>query len=913
MSPLAVAEYGAILFPRVVFYEGMSTLISDCQSNAWKTTRCASLRQAFARNDAFWHYSLDVSFSPGPFVRVPDPVGAMSNIFNADSTVLFFERLPKLYDTPILGEIRLAGYAFPFGYTLLAIPSLLSVGTPFRSCCPQTWVILNVGILALLYFFGVKPLWPALFQDGWPLASPYCESSSGEAFTEELIPEWHHNITLAHGFGSCSNLWFEQDMNLLENYVSGFVEAVFQSASSINETRARQLSIFKGMCTSPELRLPSPLLLGTNITNTFTSVGGGNMTAGTSLYEVELSFLETCKSNIKFGAYADVILLRVTVLATFVLLYVVVPLFICDQNLARLGAFQGSPPSATVVRWLKKAEKYFTACLSAGAQSFVQCARMRWESCFSFCTERCATRCSLAYKCCSILNAKIRKICGRVVHYTRRHGCACCRRGNLRARNAEPETVWGGDRWTYQAMVHRSALSETAFKEVVRKGSKTPLRMKRAIWITSITLLWLGGRHAGQFLWMDAIRQDFDTAVQRQPDKRHVAWCPILENIVEQQRGALYQIAARNLVDRIRKSAESSAERWASALLANATAKMADAALTEYMKTHPELRLVNDACCTDGGPAAQIAQIDCTSVFPTGTLMHDCIQKCADKVLFVKCLAEFSGDGGSKIPDGGDGSGGLCSAIPEGLSQVNLVWWEQYDVNVYLHWAIMGGMNGALVTVLLLYAVRTYCMVKHLKRRCRLQAQTIATFFHPELGFPLSTERFHGGSEDLDGGMPWPAILSINPHASLQDHPKKSLKYEDFEFAPALLGTFLFTSVGSLSPSPLFSYFFSLSQSFSQFLSPFTTIINNPIFPIFWSPVPRLPPTDISMLPPICVFISTVRFRGATNTNSRSFELVCRGRSAQTSEHRDLSVYLLAVKANINGDVGAKTDRNIIC
>ena len=48
--------------------------------------------------------------------------------------------------------------------------------------------------------------------------------------------------------------------------------------------------------------------------------------------------------------------------------------------------------------------------------------------------------------------------------------------------------------------------------------------------------------------------------------------------------------------------------------------------------------------------------------------------------------------------------------------------------------------------------------------------------------------------------MPWRAILSINPHARLEDHPKKSLKYEDFEFSPALLGTFLFTSVSSLPP-----------------------------------------------------------------------------------------------------------------
>ena len=35
--------------------------------------------------------------------------------------------------------------------------------------------------------------------------------------------------------------------------------------------------------------------------------------------------------------------------------------------------------------------------------------------------------------------------------------------------------------------------------------------------------------------------------------------------------------------------------------------------------------------------------------------------------------------------------------------------------------------------------------------------------------------------------------------------------------------------------------------------------------------------------------------------------------SGQTYAHRDQPVYLLAVKANINGDVGAKTDRNIIC
>jgi hypothetical protein len=664
-------------------------------------------------------------------------------------------------------------------------------------------------------------VWFPLFQDGWLLASPHCESSSGEAFTKELIPEWHHNITLAHGFGSCSNLLFVQDPNLLESYIRLAVDKVFQSP--MNQTKAAQGSIYEGVCTSPELRLPSPLLLGTNIT-----AGGANTTTGPSLYEVESSFLNTCESNLKFGAYADVMLIRATVLAAFFLLYITVPLFICDHFLARLGAFQGSPPSATMVRWLKKAEMYLTACLSAGAQSFMLRARMHWVSCFSFCAERCATRCSLAYKCHSIFDAKIRKTCGRIVHYTRRHGCACCRRDNTRTSNAEPETVWGGDRWTYQAMLHRSALSETAFEEVVRKGSMTPLRMKMAIWITSMTLLWLGGRHAGQFLWMDAIRQDFDTAVQQQPDKRRVEWCPILGEIVEQQRGAWDQLAWGNLVDRIRKSAESAAERWTSALLANATAAMADAALTEFMETHPELRLVNDACCTDGGPAAPIGQIgrlDCTSLFPTGP-MHDCIQKCADKVLFVACLAEFSGDGGSKIPDGGDGGGGFCTAIPERLAHVNLVWWDQYDISNYLHWAIMGGMNGALVTVLLLYAVRTYYLVQHLKRRCRLQAHTIATFFHPELGFPLSTERYHGGSEELDGGMPWLAILSINPHASLQDHPKKCLKYEDFEFAPALLGTFLFTSVRFLLCRPCLFFFFLFFSFFSLLQS--THLIKKP-------------------------------------------------------------------------------------
>ena len=762
-----------------------------CEQNYWETRRCHLLRQAsldgdhflFWQGASFGHLMSSIS-SPGKAIAAN-----ISKIINADTSSLFFDDFGE--DSAARVQVE-ALRALTSMFGVLFFPVLPSIGTSFRSF--SSWVFLAIYVpISLIFMNEVTSFWYFLFANG-PLSQPDCIDEKGAVFTNESIPLWHRNIPIVSGYGNCVNDHYFITFNILQSSIQGIIEAIFKGVGMERPQRFDNSS----NCDSHEIVSRQTLshfltdlshiaYKNQSIVNStdINSVPLPQNFKVPSLYQIEESFAQRCEYNKHFGTYADVLLLRLWLLAALLFLYIVMPMCVVNKIFSRLRISDFEPPSAKLCRGAHTLATRLKRCLNRYLKSL-------WLRICNFCKSTIYFVLDRFPRLNSCLPHRF-TIGGRMLRpctiCLQRFEC-CCHQCISKRDSFDVS-------WSQEAMMQRSALDEPAWKEVVRKGAFLPIRIKITLLVTSLILLWIWGRHCITFMWYENVRYEFNVWLKSQPSAKRIEWCPYLNKLLQQQPLVPFFEDLRASVDLVRSEVLDASDEWTMSRLSDESTAAMDSSLSSFMKANPVLEWAVNICCGVNSRAPASIESsngtlgDCSVLFPKTGPLHTCIQECSDKVAFIKCVAKQS-KSDFKAPDQLIGP---CNLIPSQIAYINLDWWIEYDVGMYLHYAIVWGMNGAAFTVLMLYASRSYFLMRTTKQRCKAQAQSIATFFHPELGFPLSTEKAHGGVLEEDGGMPWSAILAINPEASLDEHPKKCLKYTEFEFAPALLGTHLFLSL----------------------------------------------------------------------------------------------------------------------